>query len=99
MLERSLVAFSLLGATWVLWLLVSLSVLSVAVMIERGIFYLRRRVDTRAFQDRLASFLEKKDFVGARAMLSGEDTMEAHVLGAGLGSIDRGLRVVSETME
>src|SRR5438445_625065 len=45
MLERSMVAFALLGAEWVLYLLAILSVLSVAIMFERGIFYARRRMD------------------------------------------------------
>lgn len=99
MLERSLVAFSLLGATWVLWLLVILSVLSVAVMIERAIFFLKRRVDARELEGKLASLLDRKDYAAARALLAGADSMEAHVLSAGLGTIERGPRVVSETME
>lgn len=38
-------AFTLLGAEWVLWLLIALSVLSVAIMIERLIFYATRGVN------------------------------------------------------
>jgi len=34
-IAEKLLAFTLLGAGWVLWLLLALSVLSVAVMIER----------------------------------------------------------------
>jgi biopolymer transport protein ExbB/TolQ len=99
MLERSLVAFSLLGATWVLWLLVILSVLSVTVMIERLIFYFRRRVDSRRLSDEISAFLDKDDVAAARRLLEHQDSMEAHVLRAGLGTIDRGARVVSETMD
>lgn len=99
MLERAMVAFSLLGATWVLWLLVGLSVISVAVMIERAIFYLRRRVDGDALSRQLSPLLDKRDFAGANALLGDQDSMEAHVLKAGIGLIDRGARVVSETME
>lgn len=99
MLERSMVALSLLGATWVLWLLVGLSIISVAVMIERALFYVRRRVDPYALHDKLAAALDKKDLAGAKALLAGADTMEAHVLIAGLATIQRGPRVVSETME
>src|SRR5436190_15344515 len=99
MLERSLVAFSLLGATWVLWLLVGLSVLSVTVMIERGIFYFRRRVNAKELAKQLDAFLDKDDIAGARALLERQDSMEAHVLRAGLGTIERGARAVSETMD
>jgi biopolymer transport protein ExbB/TolQ len=38
-LTQEFLKFSLLGAEWVLWLLVVLSVLSVYVMIERGLFF------------------------------------------------------------
>src|SRR5262245_26864155 len=99
MLERSLVAFSLLGATWVLWLLVGLSVLSVTVMIERAIFYLRRRVDSKSLSAELGAFLDKNDVAGARALLERQDSMEAHVLRAGLGTFDRGARAVADTMD
>jgi biopolymer transport protein ExbB len=99
MLERSMVAFSLLGASWVLWLLVMLSVLSVAVMIERAVFYLRRRVNVRALSEQLHSLLDQREYERARALLQGNDSMEAHVISAGLGTVARGPRVVSETME
>ena len=94
-----MVAFSLLGASWVLWLLVILSVLSVAVMIERAVFYLRRRVDVRALSDQLHALLDQREYERARALLQGNDSMEAHVISAGLGTVARGPRVVSETME
>src|SRR5690606_30261869 len=44
-ISESLFEFTLLGAEWVLWLLLLLSVASVAVMIERALFFYRRRVD------------------------------------------------------
>lgn len=37
---------ALLGAEWVLWLLVALSVVSIGVMIDRAVFFGRRRIDT-----------------------------------------------------
>jgi biopolymer transport protein ExbB len=99
MLERAMVAFSLLGATWVLWLLVLLSIFSVAVMIERAVFYVRRRVDVGAVSEKLSALLDKNDIAGARALFERDDTMEAHVLGVGLRLFERGAHVVSETME
>jgi len=44
MLTAKLLSFTLLGADWILWLLVVLSVLSVAVMVERAIFFLGHRL-------------------------------------------------------
>jgi biopolymer transport protein ExbB len=99
MLERSIVAFAQLGAGWVLWLLVLLSVLSIAVMIERAVFYARRRMDIRELTQELGKRLDQKDVVGAMALLRGRDAMEAKVLEAGLGILERGRRAVSETMD
>jgi len=46
-IEQRLLAFALLGARWVLWLLVGLSVLSVTVMLERGLYFGQRRMSKR----------------------------------------------------
>src|SRR5574339_532703 len=99
MLERSIVAFAQLGAGWVLWLLVILSVLSIAVMIERAVFYARRRTDIRQLTQELGKRLDQRDIKGALALLSGKDGMEVKVLEAGLGIVERGARAVSETMD
>src|SRR5687767_7851786 len=99
MLERSIVAFAQLGAEWVLWLLVMLSIISIAVMIERIVFYARRRTDIRRLTDDLGRCLDQQDVKGALALLSGQDTMEARVLEAGLGIVDRGRHAVAETMD
>ncbi len=40
-LEQKMLDFALLGAGWVMWLLVALSVLCVGVAIERAIFLMR----------------------------------------------------------
>jgi len=46
-IEQRLLAFTMLGAGWVLWLLVGLSVLSVTVMLERGLYFGQRRMSKR----------------------------------------------------
>jgi biopolymer transport protein ExbB/TolQ len=98
MLERSMVAFALLGAEWVLYLLVALSVASVAIMIERIIFYARRRIDVGELGDRLGALLDRSDLQGAKALLAGSDGMEAHVVARGLASFARGRESVRELM-
>lgn len=42
-LTQKLLAFTLLGAEWVLWLLIFLSVISLAIAIERGLYYFSLR--------------------------------------------------------
>lgn len=98
MLERSMTTFALLGAEWVLWLLVVLSVLSIAVMIERGVFYARRRIDIKAMANQLDGLLQKNDVSAAKALLAGRDAMPTQVVGEGLNHLARGSVVVSEMM-
>ena len=81
-----------------LWLLVLLSVLSVAVMIERALFYAFRRADVRALTDEVGALLDANDIDGAKALLARRDTMEARVLLAGLGLVHRGEKAAEETM-
>ena len=47
-LTQSFVDFANLGAEWVLWLLVALSVASIAVMVDRGLWFRGRDTDTAA---------------------------------------------------
>jgi len=50
-------SFTLLGATWVLWLLVGLSVLSFAVMIERVWYFATHRVDAKTLASDMRELL------------------------------------------
>lgn len=97
MIERSMNALALLGSEWVLWLLVGLSVISVAIMIERVLFYARRKVDAREVADRMLPLLQKGDVSGARALFGG-DTMEFHVVKQGLDNLASGADTVRELM-
>jgi biopolymer transport protein ExbB len=89
---------SMMGAHWVLELLVALSLISVAIMVERALFYLRHRVDARALADRLGQLLAEGDLAGARALVAPGDAMEARVLAEGLRGIDQGVSA-QELME
>ena len=76
MIAQKLLAFTLLGAGWVLWLLLGLSVLSVTVMIERALYFLRRRMSA-SFPE-LLKRCRAGDLTGA-AGLAKSDAMEAEV--------------------
>ncbi len=90
-------ALALLGSEWVLWLLVFLSVVSVSIMIERVVFYARRRADSKALAERLLPMLQKGDVSGAKALFDA-DTMEAHVVKQGLDHLSAGADTVRELM-
>ena len=79
MLTQKLLAVTNLGADWVLWLLVFLSVVSVGIMLERAAFFLSRRVSD---PDLLSSRLLAGDLAGARQAVEGRQGMEADVVRA-----------------
>jgi biopolymer transport protein ExbB len=95
--ERFL-AFTLLGAEWVLWLLIALSVISFAIMIERGWFFATHRIDTAALEEELRRLLAKEDLDGARRRVTDNDTVEARVVMSGLKEIERGHEAVGAAM-
>lgn len=76
------------GARWVLWLLLSLSVLAVAIVIERSIFLLRTRVDISKLRGELRQLLEAGNLHRAVVKLQGTNGVEARIAGAGLGCTD-----------
>ena len=56
---ESFLKFTLLGAEWVLWLLLFLSILSVAVMLDRLFYFFKARVNFSSFSRRLSELLSK----------------------------------------
>ena len=86
----------LFEAEWVLWVLIVLSLLSVALMIERVVFFLVHRVDTAAVRARLASLLESGDFDGAAKLLDSHDSMETNVVLFGLRAHAKGPDAVED---
>ncbi|MDB4968663.1 MAG: MotA/TolQ/ExbB proton channel [Myxococcales bacterium] len=95
--ERFL-AFTLLGAEWVLWLLVLLSIISFAIMIERAYFFLTHGVDVESLGSDLRRLLSKGSFADARSRVKGSDSPEMTVIAAGLEEIERGTDSVAEAM-
>jgi biopolymer transport protein ExbB len=96
-LTERILAFTLLGSEWVLWLLIGLSVLSVAVMVERALF-LASNVDTDALARELAALLKNRDLKGARKAVDGHRAPAAAVAAAGIDSYDRGSEAAAEAM-
>ena len=58
MLEQQMTAFALLGAEWVLWVLVALSVLCIAVAIERVIYASMNATPAAAFRSALQNYVD-----------------------------------------
>ena len=97
-LTERILGFTLLGSEWVLWVLLGLSVLSVAVMVERGFFLASARMDFELVAKELLSFLRDGDVAGARRALAGRKAPETQVAAAGLEQAARGTEAVGEAM-
>ena len=79
-------AFTQMGATWVLWLLVGLSIAGVAVILERTAFLLWSRDDVGKLRRDLRKMLAEGDLARARQSLEESPCFEARVAVAGLGA-------------
>lgn len=95
LLQRLMTQF---GAGWVMWLLIALSVISVAVMLERAWFYFTLRDDLPKLAADFRGFLRKGDLEGARKRLNASPSAEAAVVMAGLDEADRGAKSADEAM-
>src|SRR5690349_17425703 len=100
MIANRILALTNLGAEWVLWLLIVLSIFSVGVMIERAVFFLARRLTTA---DDVERRLLAGDLAGAAAAVAGREGLEAAVVRAAAEHSAKGpqaLReVISATLE
>jgi biopolymer transport protein ExbB/TolQ len=97
-ITERILGFTLLGSEWVLWLLIALSLLSVTIMVERGIFLSGNKIDFEALAKELLSFLRDGDAAGARRALTGKRAPEAQIAAAGIEQYGRGAEAMSEAM-
>ena len=95
-IQERLTAFALLGAAWVMWLLVVLSVISIAIILERLYFFATTRDDIETLRKDLLALLRKRDLGGARKRLSKSNSMEAMVATAALESAEDGAEAANE---
>src|SRR3569623_2004168 len=94
-LAERLLGLTLVGANWEFWLLIALSVVSVAVMVERGIRLAGRQIDIDAFGKELLERLSRGDVSGTRKYLAEQKVPEADVVASGIDQFDRGAAAAS----
>jgi biopolymer transport protein ExbB len=86
------------GATWVMWLMIGLSVASVTIMLERGWFYYSIRDDIPTLAQTLRDRLRDDDVGAALGLLEKSPSAEAAVVVAGLREADRGPTAADKAM-
>ena len=97
-IENKLRALAAMGAGWIMWLLLALSVIVVAIAVERGIVLYLTRGNVFELRRNLAFALGTGDLVAARGYVLTSRSVEAQVLAAGLGALPRGAAAVEERM-
>jgi len=85
-INQALSAFTNLGARWVLWALVGLSIIGVAVIIERAVYLLTSRDDVGRLRRELRDMLSRGEVAKARRRLEESPCFEAQVAAAGLNA-------------
>lgn len=93
-LQRIMVGF---GAAWVMWLMLALSVVSVAIILERAWFFWSLRDDLATLARELRSALEDS-IESAKKRMEASPSAEAAVVLAGLEMAHRGPRAAEEAM-
>ncbi|HEY5947874.1 MAG TPA: MotA/TolQ/ExbB proton channel family protein [Kofleriaceae bacterium] len=99
MLSEQFVAFAQLGAEWVLWLLIALSVLSVGIMIDRALWFRRRDVDTERFTRELRGAFERNEVERIETKYKDDPAVPVQVALRGLSERDQGPEAVAEAMQ
>lgn len=94
-LQRLMSSF---GAEWVMWLLLGLSVISVAIMLERWWFFTSLKDDVEKLAEELRRLLRKEDIEGAITKMRSSPCAEAAVVVAGLLEADRGAASARQAM-
>ncbi len=96
MIEKVKSAMVGLGTLWVLVLMLLLSVVSLAIMLERLWLYWTLRDDSAALMKDLGRLLRQGDLAGARRRLEASPSAEAAVVVAGIVEADMGADAAEE---
>ena len=97
-ITNRVLAFALLGAEWVMWLLFALSVVSIAIMIERWRYFHTIRSDFESLAGDLKRLLNLGKLDEARKHMAATRGVEAAVVRVGLDEFDRGADAAEEAM-
>jgi biopolymer transport protein ExbB len=99
MLSEQFVAFAQLGAEWVLWLLIALSVISIGIMIDRALWFRQRDTETERFTRELRGAFERGEIDRIETKYKDDPSVPVQVALRGLSERDRGPEAVAEAMQ
>lgn len=94
-----LLNFALIGGEPILYLMIAISLLSVAVIIERLVVYALNRIDLGDFSAEIVRLLNDRKVEDALFQAQKKKSAEARVIEEGLKNFDKGATVAGELME
>jgi len=97
-IQQKLTAFAMMGATWVMWLLVALSVGGVAVALERLVYLILTSENVRRLKNQILAQLRAGEIDEARARLANSRSHVASIISAGLADPGDGTASAEERM-
>ena len=100
MLTSLFLRLTYVGAEWVMWVLVILSIISIALMVERWLYFMRTKIDGDVLAARLDEQLRARNLQGAWDLVKDTHTtsIESAVVAAGLIALRNGAAAASEAM-
>jgi biopolymer transport protein ExbB/biopolymer transport protein TolQ len=99
MLVENLLKISMLGATWVMYLLLLLSFITLGVILERWWFFRTKARGAADMGDVLARLLALGELEKADALLASSDSVEAEIIRPTIGAIVGGPEAISDAIE
>ncbi len=97
-IQAKLTAFAMMGATWVMWVLVGLSVGGLAVALDRAVYLIRTSDNVRRLKREILTFLKRGQVDAARQRLAQSRSFEARIVASTLESPEDGAASAEERM-
>ena len=98
-LTNALLSLPIFQAEWVLWVLIALSLTSVAVMVERFLFFRRHSVDCSEVRETLSRLLADGNLQKAAEFLEKYDSLETNTVLFGLRDYAKGPDSVQDLLQ
>jgi biopolymer transport protein ExbB len=98
-IQERLTAFAMLGATWVMWLLIGLSVISIAIILERIYFFAATRDNIDKLRSDLLNSLRSGKVAEAHKRMQQSRSFEAMLATAALESSSDGAEAATERVQ
>src|SRR5687767_13165106 len=97
-LSKAFLDFAQLGAEWVLWVLIALSVISIGIMIDRFMWFQKRELDMESFGRELKGAYHRGEIERFMAKHKGDTAIPVQVALHGLEEREHGPDAVAEAM-